>query len=911
MSARERGGATVGSAWLDVAAVVAAAEAVALVLWLLPSAVRIVEWPASGPVRMALVASQTRLAILSAGALAAAVLVVWRWGKVDGPRLRTRVLPLCLLWLWIVPYLPWIPDRLPLLLVLDGPLRWVILTVAIAGVVRARRPGWPFRGGVTSWRPGRSLVFGASLAAYLLFGSLSARALGPGGDEPHYLVITHSLLTDGDLQIENNHLEEDYRQFYNAELRPDYLTRGKNGAIYSIHAPGLPALLLPAYALAGYAGALVFLCIIAALTALAVYDLASAVAGPRAALITWAAVSFTVPFIPHAWLLFPEMPGALIVAWGALWLWQAAGGSGLQTSGSGALHAGAARWFWRGTAMALLPWLHTKFIVFLAIFVVGLLGRLRHQRRLAAAFTLPIALSLAAWFVSFYVIYGTINPEAPYGDYTRLYVINENIPRGLLGLVFDQKFGLLVYAPLYLFAMAGGCHLLRESRARYFGVLLVLITGAFIGSTARLYMWWGGSSAPARFLVPVLPCLAPMVAIGVARASGVVGRGLLGVWLAIGLGVALVGSLWPSELYLFSHPRGYGRLAELIQAGAPLTATLPTFTNEDWITPLRALWPWVVAVILAMVVMRAAAARVGRDALAAAIVGCLTFLLTAAILTARPDAAGREAAAERGGLDLVWIYDSPRHRPFALREMRWASIADFLSVTRTVAREAPAGPMPLPPGRYEARVWFGGKVPREGEILVSASPTLVFARASGPLTNPAVVPFRLPVESGRVSVIVPDEGLATGVTQIEIVPIDIVPVRSRPAMPIHAVESIPSRPDAYLVYTDEHAYPEGGVFWTRGTGATTVMVAPAGASRLSLTLHLGPMAGHVAISVAGQDYSTTVNANDIAIVEVPLPEGVDFVPVTIASPVFFRPAETDPASNDIRGLGCQVRVELG
>ena len=41
-------------------------------------------------------------------------------------RVASSAAPLWLFWLWTVPYLPWLPDRLPLLLVLAGPVRWVI-----------------------------------------------------------------------------------------------------------------------------------------------------------------------------------------------------------------------------------------------------------------------------------------------------------------------------------------------------------------------------------------------------------------------------------------------------------------------------------------------------------------------------------------------------------------------------------------------------------------------------------------------------------------------------------------------------------------------------------------------------------------------------------------------------------------
>src|SRR5439155_21264143 len=109
----------------------------------------------------------------------------------------------------------------------------------------------------------------------------------------------------------------------------------------SIHAPGLPGLILPAYAIAGRYGVVAFMALIAALTGLAMFDLAVAIAGERAAVLTWLACALTVPFIPHAWMIFPELPGALLVAWAALWIWQTDDRS-------------PAIWAWRGLALSLL-----------------------------------------------------------------------------------------------------------------------------------------------------------------------------------------------------------------------------------------------------------------------------------------------------------------------------------------------------------------------------------------------------------------------------------------------------------------------------------------------------------------------------------------------------------------------------
>ena len=81
---------------------------------------------------------------------------------------------------------------------------------------------------------------------------LAGTVLFPSGDEPHYLVMAQSLWRDGDLQIENNHTRGDYHEYYAPDLDPHYLTRGRNGQIYSIHPIGIAVLLSPIYALGGY-----------------------------------------------------------------------------------------------------------------------------------------------------------------------------------------------------------------------------------------------------------------------------------------------------------------------------------------------------------------------------------------------------------------------------------------------------------------------------------------------------------------------------------------------------------------------------------------------------------------------------------------------------------------------------------
>ncbi len=129
----------------------------------------------------------------------------------------------------------------------------------------------------------------------------------PGGDEPHYLVITQSLLLDGDIKIENNHRRGDYQAYYAGSLAPHYIRRGVNGEIYSIHAPGLSALVAPAFAIAGYRGVVFLLLVLSASGSALAWHLAWRASGRRdAAWFGWAAVTLSATTIFHSFTVYPD-----------------------------------------------------------------------------------------------------------------------------------------------------------------------------------------------------------------------------------------------------------------------------------------------------------------------------------------------------------------------------------------------------------------------------------------------------------------------------------------------------------------------------------------------------------------------------------------------------------------------------
>ena len=87
--------------------------------------------------------------------------------------------------------------------------------------------------------------------------------------------------------------------------------------IYSIHAPGLPLLIAPAFALAGYHGVVVFLVLVAATGGALAWHLAWLVTRRAdAAWFGWAAVSLSTSAIFHSFTVYPDGVGGVIVLTG-------------------------------------------------------------------------------------------------------------------------------------------------------------------------------------------------------------------------------------------------------------------------------------------------------------------------------------------------------------------------------------------------------------------------------------------------------------------------------------------------------------------------------------------------------------------------------------------------------------------
>ncbi|RPJ75886.1 MAG: hypothetical protein EHM24_03390, partial [Acidobacteria bacterium] len=348
-------------------------------------------WVSAGALAVVSQTSSGRLGLLPPWWVPVVVAVLLAAALLAAGR-AASALPLALTGVLLLPWLPVpVPDAF---LVWSGPLTWWIWAGALAMVAARLLRGPASR---LASMPARGAAGSAAAIAFLIYcgAAWQVSAVLPGGDEPHYLVITQSLLSDGDIQIENNHQRGDYRAYFEGTLRPDYLRRGQNRQIYSIHAPGLSALVAPAFAAGGYPGVVVFLALVSAIGSLLVWLTAYRLTGsPPAAWFGWAAVTLTVPFFFHAFAVYPDATGAALVMTAVYALVD------LEMVPPALRPPSLLRWALHGLALAVLPWLHTRYAlaagVLGACLALRLLGT-RAWRSLAALLAIPVA-SAAAWF---------------------------------------------------------------------------------------------------------------------------------------------------------------------------------------------------------------------------------------------------------------------------------------------------------------------------------------------------------------------------------------------------------------------------------------------------------------------------------------------------------------------------------
>lgn len=391
-------------------------------------------------------------------------------------------------------------------------------------------------------------------------GTRQARTLT--GDEPSYLLLTHSLVIDGDFNLYNNGMNRDGR-FFGVERCGGHIARKdpSRREAYSIHMPGLPILLAPAYALALSSGVspraavCVWLNLIAAILAVQIYLLCAEVAEAAdpsraerrrtgAALWCTAAVVLTPPMIFYDNCIYPELPGALLI----LYAFRQA-----VTRPAGTTRG----WIAGALAAAFLPWLSFRFLLSSVVLLWALVRRAHGDTAGRALRTFIIAaaclISLALLLSYQYHAFRSISLSAAYArqDYAHRGFMGAGCAHGLLGLFLDQGHGLLPWSPVYLLSFTGLVLLVRERPA--LGLWLCALALSIYLPAASFVHWWGGYAPPPRFMVAATPFLGGALCYALMRTGRRSFVIVFAVLLALSMAFGLLGSVYPPLLYRHEH----------------------------------------------------------------------------------------------------------------------------------------------------------------------------------------------------------------------------------------------------------------------------------------------------------------------------------------------------------------------
>ena len=851
------------------------------------------------------------LSIPSALIVAGTTAVVWlAW------RAGASLVPL---WLLGLLALPWIPASTPAaFLIWSGPLTmlvWAAVAISLtASSIESTGVGpsrWLAR--VVGSRPVWSA--GALACAIYAVAAWQVTPSGPEGDEPHYLIITQSLLKDGDLRIENNHRNGDYRPFYAGELpKPDFRRHGRNREIYSIHAPGLPVLVAPAFAIAGYRGVLVFLIVLASLGSALAWHLAWIVTRRAdAAWFGWAAVTLSTSGIFHSFAVFPDGPGGVIALTGVWALLRAE-----HEAKSGVDRLGP--WWLHGAALAMLPWIHTRFVLIaagLGALVLLRLAATRNAAGKAVAFLAIPAISALCWIGFFIAIYGTPDPSAPYANEQGSPAF---IPGGLAGLFFDQRFGVFAYAPVLISACAGLIVMVRTDAQRRLGLELLFVLIPYLLAVTHFAMWWGGASAPGRFFVPMLPAMTIPVAVCWTAVRTRATRATMAAALTVTVFASAALVFAGDGRLAYNVRQGYAVWLEWLNSATDLALGMPAWWRDSerllyrdtaiWLCAFGAAW----GVLRAAEGMRWLRSRGAFYAATAAVYAVASMVALSVVWTL---AGASRINTTPGQLELLRrLGEEGQVLAWSLPGFERLAPADVPAMLRIELRRSttPGGAGPndrplyqvasVPAGEYRLRPHGAGAA---GWLMVGIGRDQFSLRSGALAAPPQAIDLSFPVDV-RAIVVRGDEQARRSIRALTIEPVSIRRAAERLS------EEYARRAVRYgmttVFFLDERSFPEPEAFWIGGARrASAMVVQPDGPqSTVTLLVRNAPVDNRVMIQSGRWREDLPLGPGEERRVQVPINVQRGAALVTISTSSGFRPSVAEPNSNDDRFLGVWVRV---
>jgi hypothetical protein len=365
-------------------------------------------------------------------------------------------------------------------------------------------------------------------------------------------------------------------QFNRAQFVDGWFLRGRNGAFYQVHNPGLSFILFPAYFLdrhffatrAGYqdvfpidlpATNLLIVLLWSAWSILIFRLLRAWTAHDGLAWILAAAVMLTMPVSAFGFQIYPEVSAGIIVCLVSLWLL-------FKQPDDGPLWAAMLS----GAAVGFLPWLHVRFLLMSVVFVVWAAVTLQRRR---VPFVAMYALLMTGLCLYSYHLTGSLRPDAMYETEGgaapwRL----QDALQSMVSYPLDRIWGFLPHAPVYLFALPGWW--LTARRQPRVALLAALLISALVVPSAG-HGFSAAGATPLRHLVAIVPLA--MIPVGAVLIAWGDRR-----WVRVAFVILLVVSLDAALSYNLQHHKETGRLIDWGASGWAPNLLLPWTHGIPW-----------------------------------------------------------------------------------------------------------------------------------------------------------------------------------------------------------------------------------------------------------------------------------------------------------------------------------------
>jgi hypothetical protein len=431
-------------------------------------------------------------------------------------------------------------------------------------------------------------IFGLVAAVYLsLVGRFVLYSSPPTGDQPTYMMVTMSIVQDGDLNLKNNFAQRDEDRFYRlAPHPPDFVgmsapyplpphgdlatARPDDTELYNPHFPGLSVLIIPAWIVGGWFQlwwpiSVGFICLLGALVVLNVFLLAYELTGRL--WIAWVvalSLAFMSPIMTYSYMIFSELPTALLTIYAFRRLALGWGANGPWRRALIGLCIGYIPWLaWRNLIVAVplgiyaavqwaryygllrMPkgWPRKDQKVRRAPITTPLLeidgerrgGRLGAGVRSALPYLAPLVLSaiLMLWYNYFH--YGKAIPAATVPElgpnvspFRWPWAGIEELTHFVYNMfahLFDRPMGLITNGPVYVLSFVGMVALFRSRQPSDRRLLLAILFIALpLFALVSAFIYWNGLwNPPARYLTIVAPLMSAPLAMSLYAIGGGLG----------------------------------------------------------------------------------------------------------------------------------------------------------------------------------------------------------------------------------------------------------------------------------------------------------------------------------------------------------------------------------------------------